>query len=346
LIDLDDIHVEFATDLVGLVLDPVAGLETRIARIRAHLAAEFGFITPPVRLTDNGKLSRNEYVIRVQGVEAACSRLYPDKVLIIADETRSMHLLGEDVMEPVYGAPARWIDRALRDEAIALGLAMVEPSEVLATHLLETIKANFGRLLTRRVVRTILDEYAKPSDPTRAAANRRLLDEFIPDKTPIDLVQAVFRLLLDEGVSIRNIPLVLEATAEARTTFSGPELIAEYVRQKLARQIISPLRNADGELPLIQLAPYWEETFAQREVDRDGRSDIALAPEEFNRLAQSVSAEIRKATAHRIYPAVVTFSTRRRFVRAVLAAKGIRNPVLSYDEIDPLARPKLVGIAA
>jgi flagellar biosynthesis protein FlhA len=65
----------------------------------------------------------------------------------------------------------------------------VTPTEVVATHLMEVLKSNFGRLFTRRSLRKLLDEFTRVSDPTRAEANRRLLDEFIPDKVPTDVLQ-------------------------------------------------------------------------------------------------------------------------------------------------------------
>ena len=344
LIDVDEIHVEFAADLVPLALDAASGLETRIVKIRNHVASEFGFIVPPVRLTDNQDLGAGEYAIRVQGVEAARSRLAPGRVLIIIDETAPPPIPGDDVSEPVYGAPARWIARSAREDATSFGLSVIEPAEVLATHLLETIKANFGRLLSRRSLRAILDEYAKTSNPERAGANRRIVDEFIPEKAPIELVQAVFRNLLEEQVPVRNIPLILESIAEARA-MGHAELVTEHVRQRLGRQITAGLRDEAGALPLIQLAPAWEQLFSQHEVLRDGRTEIALPPEEFNRLARSIGDQIRTAAQKKVFPAVVAFSSRRRFVRAVLHAKGVRNPVIAYDEIDPQMRPRLVGVA-
>jgi flagellar biosynthesis protein FlhA len=45
-------------------------------------------------------------------------------------------------------------------------------------------------------------------------------------------LHAVLRLLLDERVSIRNLPLILEAVAEARQ-LGTPEAICEHVRQRL-----------------------------------------------------------------------------------------------------------------
>ena len=141
------------------------------------------------------------------------------------------------------------------------GLTVVSPAEVLATHLLEVIKANLARLLSLRGLRRLLDEFANLSDPPRAEANRRLLDEMVPDKVPVDLLLTVLRLLLEERVSIRNLPLILEAIAEARG-LGTPEAICEHVRQRLGFQLVAELKRPDGTIPLIQLAPEWEKTFA------------------------------------------------------------------------------------
>ena len=107
---------------------------------------------------------------------------------------------------------------------------MVNPTEVLATHLLEVIKRNFARLLSLRALRRLLEEVTNLSDPARAEANRKLLEELVPDKVPVDLLLSVLRLLLEERVSIRNLPLILEAVAEARGQQATPEAICERKR--------------------------------------------------------------------------------------------------------------------
>ncbi len=68
------------------------------------------------------------------------------------------------------------------------GLTVVTPTEVLATHLLEVLKTNLAKLLTLKGLRRLLDEFVNISDPARAEANRRLLDELVPDKVPVDLL--------------------------------------------------------------------------------------------------------------------------------------------------------------
>ena len=227
-----------------------------------------------------------------------------------------------------------------------MGLSVVTPTEVVATHLLEVVKQNFGRLFNRRSLRRLLDEFTSPSDRKRAEANRKMLDEFIPDKFPIDTLQGVLRLLLEERVSVRNLPLIFEAIAEVYAAQVSPEVICEHVRHRLGFQLVSTVQEADGALPLIQLNPSWEELFQQYQLpEGSGIVDVALPPNEFNRLANSIAEKITGAGGQGRYPAVVTSTKRRRFLHTVLTAKGIRNPVLSFEEIGATAKPAVLGLA-
>jgi len=346
LLDVDEIHMEFAPNLVPVVMDEATGLDARIVNMRNHIAGEYGLILPEIRLTDNPGLPAGTYTIRVQGVEVAKSAIETDRVLVLLPDEGAPAPDGRSVAEPVYGAPARWIAPALQEEAALMGLSVVTPTEVVATHLLEVVKANFGRLFSRRSLRKLLDAFVAPSDPKRAETNRRMVDEFVPDKVPIDLLQAVLRLLLEERVSIRNLPLILEAIAESHAPGAAPEVICEHVRHRLGFQLVAGLQEPDGALPLIQLGPSWEEMFQTYQLpEASGVVDVALPPAEFSRLAGSIAERIAHAGAQGRYPAVVTSTKRRRFLHTVLTAKGIRNPVLSFEEIGTNARPAVLGLA-
>lgn len=345
-LELDDIHVEFAPDLVDMVLDPGTGLDARISKMRTHVATVFGVILPEIRLTDHPGLPTGTYVVRIQGVEQARAELNPDQILALSPDDRTALPSGTDTVEPVYGAPARWINSHHQEEAALAGVTLVTPTEILATHLLEIVKRNFSRLLTLKALRRTLHEMVNISDPSRSEANRKLLDELIPDKVPIDVLHAVLRLLLDEQVSIRNLPLILEAVAEARGQNAQPEAICEHVRQRLGFQLVAELRRVDGTLPLVQLAPEWEDTFNAYQVEGDRGLDIALPPDLFNQLAEGASQKLGDANQNGIYAALVTNTRRRRFLRTVMRAKGITNPVLSFEEIGLDARPSLVGMIA
>ena len=343
-LDLDDIHVEFAPNLVAMVLDPATGLDARIVNMRNHVAAVYGLILPEIRLTDDATLPPGTYRIRIQGVEQARDLVQPDHVLALLGGDDDGIPPGKDVREPVYGAPARWVPQTLHEQAALSGATVVGPTEVLATHLLEVAKRNFARLLSLKAVRRLLEECTNLSDPSRSEANRRLLDELIPEKVPVDLLLAVLRLLLDERVSIRNLPLILEAIAEGRSSGS-PEAICEHVRRRLGFQLVAEVRREDGTVPLLQLAPDWEQAFTAHQIEGDrGQSDVALPPEMFNKLATNIADKIAKAGESGLFPAIITSSRRRRFLKTVLSSKGISAPVLSFDEIGFDAKPSIVGM--
>ncbi|MQQ08327.1 flagellar biosynthesis protein FlhA [Epibacterium sp. SM1979] len=344
-LDLDDLHLEFAPDLVSMVLDAGTGLDARIANMRTHVATSFGLILPEIRLSDQAELENGTYVIKVQGVEQARGILHPDMVLALMPDQHEALPPGTDVTEPVYGAPARWVAGKHREQANMMGATVVAPAEILATHLLEVIKLNFSRLLTLKSLRRLLTEMTELTDGFRAEANRKLLDELVPDKVPIDSLHSVLRLLLEERVSIRNMPLILEAIAEARVHTTLPEPICEHVRQRLGFQLVAEMKRDDGTIPLIQLAPEWEDIFSTYQVDTQGSGlDIALPPDQFNRLAEGLNDRLVQVTEQGINAAVVTSTRRRRYLKTILKSRGVSNPVLSFEEIGLEAQPALVGL--
>ncbi len=345
ILDLDEIHVEFAPNLVPMALDPATGLEARIVSMRKHIASSFGLVLPEVRLTDDASLQHGQYCIKLHGVEQASDVLRPDDVLALLSVGDENAIMGDSVREPVYGAPAKWISRADREAAVMAGCTVVSPAEVLATHLMEVTKRNMSRLLTMRALRRILDEFVNLSDQHRADMNRRLLDELIPEKVSMDTLLQVLRLLLDEGVSVRNLPLILESIAEGRSSFNSAEGLCEYVRQRLGFQLVAELKREDGTLPLLQLDPAWETIFAEHQLEGDG-SDVALSPETFNLLTNSISEKLNQAGERGVFPAIVTSLRRRRFLYTLLSSRGISAPVLSFEEIARDAKPSVVGLIA
>lgn len=347
LLSLDDIHLEFASDLVDMVLDPASGLDARISNMRTHIATSFGLILPEIRLTDNVSVDPGTYIIHIQGVEQAHAQVHPDLVLALIPQGSENLPEGKDVDEPVYGAPARWIKADQQEDFALQGLTIVTPNEVLATHLLEVIKANFSRLFTYKALTRLLDEMVNLTEPERAEANRKLLNEMIPDRVPMDLLHQVLKHLLDEQVSIRNLPVILEAIGEARKFTNQPEGISEHVRQRLGFQIVSGLKRPDGTIPLIQLAPEWEEIFATYQVDTDQNAvDVALPPEVFAKLTGSMADQIEQSSENGFSASIVTSSRRRRFLRRIIRAKGFQTPILSFEELGLEARPMLVGTVA
>ena len=343
-IHADEIHLEVAPDLVSLVLVGNEGFESRIDKIRRYIAEEYGFVLPPIRMTDNPTLKNNEYCVRIQGVPVETGFLRPGSVLALLEEDQLPHLVGENVREPVYKASARWLPAGKKQELAVAGAPAVDPIEVLATHLLEVIQSNFSLIFTRMVMMDTLDALTHISDAERADANKRFLDEYIPGKVTHEMLLSVLRLLLEERVSIRNLFLIIETIAEVKNQSPALGRIVELVRQRLAFQIIDRLRDEQGRLPLVQLSTDWEQKFSEYEVGTEGSSDIALPPELFSELTTSIQNKLNEVARQGVVAVVATSSRRRRFLQTVLASKGIRNAVLAYEEISSKTKPYILGV--
>jgi flagellar biosynthesis protein FlhA len=138
---------------------------------------------------------------------------------------------------------------------------------------------------------------------------------------------------------------VANADTPGRAAGLASDQIVEHVRRRIGFHIVAKLTDREGKLPLVQLSPQWEALFAEHEREEDGRPDVVLPPDEFNRLARAVGNALAEAARAGAYPAIVTSVRRRRFLRQVLEAKGILNPVLSFEEIGHRAAITLVGTA-
>lgn len=346
MLDLDELSVELSRDLVGTVMDTGFGVDKRVQKIRKYVATQYGFILPPIRLSDDASLPRHSYRIRLHGADMATQTLMADKKLALIEANEHAHIPGDTTQEPVFKAPARWIDAEHENELTLLGITTVAPVEVLATHLLEVIQDNLPALLTRRALRETLDAFKGVTESERADGNRRLIEEFFPDKAPIELLHSVMRLLLEERISIRNLPLLLETVADGKTANLNAEAIADVARQRLSRQFVGQYRNETGQLPIIRIGEGWSAKLGERETrDEAGRSDIALSPDEFNQFAHDVRAQLDTAARAGSYAVIAAPGHWRRFVRSVLKTKGVKNPVLSYAEIAANEKPLILGSA-
>ena len=346
MLDLDELSVELSRDLVGTVMDTGFGVDKRVQKIRKYVATQYGFILPPIRLSDDASLPRHSYRIRLHGADMATQTLMADKKLALIEANEHPHIPGTPTQEPVFKAPARWIDPEHENEMTLLGVTTVAPVEVLATHLLEVIQDNLPALLTRRALRETLDAFKGVSESERADGNRRLMEEFFPDKAPIELLHSVMRLLLEERISVRNLPLLLETVADGKSANLNAEAITDVARQRLSRQFVGQYRNETGQLPIIRIGEGWSAKLGERETrDESGRSDIALSPDEFNQFAHDVRAQLDSAARAGSYAVIAAPGHWRRFVRSVLKTKGVKNPVLSYAEIAANEKPLILGSA-
>ncbi|MCF3972680.1 flagellar biosynthesis protein FlhA [Paracoccus salsus] len=340
-LDTDDINVEIGSDLIVIALDQARGLGSRITNLRVHIARGYGLILPDVRITDTDDLQPGDYQIRVHGVVRGRGSLRPGEVLALGPDRLLEQLNGSSVNEPVYSSPARWISRDDQDDAATMGATVVTPMEVLSTHLMEVVKSNLSSLLTLGAMQRQIEELKTLSDPARAERNRRYLDSMIPEKVSPETLLAILRALLDERLSIRNMPLIIDAIFEFRSVESI-ETIYELVRKRLRGQITQQYSDESGRVAALQLHPAWEAEFVRADAETGRSGSGAMTPALSQKLLTATRSALATSRAG-AQTVIVAPDHRRRMIRAVLGSNGMSVPVLGLEEVDPAADLQLVG---
>ncbi|HEX4037150.1 MAG TPA: flagellar biosynthesis protein FlhA [Acidobacteriaceae bacterium] len=249
---LDDLSLEIGFQLIPLVDEKQGGqMLGRVKTLRRHLAGELGFLIPPVHISDNLRLRAREYVFSLRGVEIGRGQTEGNCLLAVSTEAHPRPLPGKEATEPAYGAPARWIQPAVEDEALAAGYSVVDQGTMIGTHLAEMIRRHAHELLGRAETKRLLDSLGE--------SHPKLVEELVPKVLSLGEVQKVLQQLLRERVSIRDLGTILEALVETGQQSRGLPQLVEAARQALGRRLTQPLLEADGTLRVIALDPALEQ---------------------------------------------------------------------------------------
>ncbi|MCI0358252.1 MAG: flagellar biosynthesis protein FlhA [Planctomycetaceae bacterium] len=334
---IDPMEIEIGAALVKLASPKYGGdLLPRITAVRQSVASDLGIILPKVRVRDNIRLGETYYRVKIAGSVVAHGEVMPGKLLALDAGAATGPISGIETRDPAFQQPAVWIDPGLRDEADLLGYRLVEPSAVLATHLTEIVLRHADELLTRDATKHLIDELKKTSPA--------VVDELIPSPLKVADVQQVLQLLLREEVPIRQLGLILETMGDLAGKTKDAVLLAEHVRQRLARTISSRYRDAEGRLHVLTLDPSLEDKIASG-IDHTERGlVIRTAPQTIERMCDQIHGELPKLTRGGKRPVLLVAPQIRPALRQMAAANLPRLVVLSYGEVSRDTKVEIVGI--
>ena len=334
---IDAVRLEIGYALLPIINNSIdePRLDDQVRALRRQMATDYGFILPSVRIMDNMALRPNEYVVHIKETEAARGEIRIDKLLVISGTGgETMGLPGEETREPVFNLPALWIDRSLRDEAGLRGLTVVDCGTIIVTLLTELVKSNIADFLSYAETQNLLYEVHKDA--------AKLVSELIPAKISVSGVQRILQNLLAEGVSIRDIPTILEGVAEATAASGNITQITEHVRGRLARQISSQ-QTREGGIPIVTLSPEWDTEFAESIVGQGDDRHLAMAPSSLQGFIAAVRDHYDRMAAEGEIPCMLTNPMIRPFVRSIIERVRPATVVLSQNEIHSRARVRVLG---
>jgi flagellar biosynthesis protein FlhA len=326
LLHVDLLELEIGYGLIPLVSTDQGGdLLERVNNIRKQVALSLGFLVPPMRIRDNIVLKPGEYHIKIKGSVVAKGELLLDRYLAMNPASGEAKIEGIPTKEPAFNLEAYWITPTERTRAETLGFTVVDPPTVLATHLTEVIKNHAAELLSRQAVQELLD-LTKQKFPA-------VVNELVPDRLSIGEVQRVLQLLLKEKVSVRNLPLLLETLADSAGVSRDPEVLAEYARIALGRQIISDYADEEGKLTVLTLDPRIEERVAGSLQTTTTGTIPVLPPDYLRGVVQNCTKGVQQMLAQGYSPVFLVSPRVRPYLRKMLEKVFPGLIMLSYGEL-------------
>lgn len=334
---LDRIELEIGYGLIPLVDTEQGGdLLERVTMIRRQIALELGLVIPPVRIRDNLQLEPGAYSIKIKGVEIGQGELVLDHYLCMDSGGVVEPVPGIETKEPAFGLPALWVPASRRQEAEVAGYTVVDPPSVLATHLTEIIRRHAHELVGRQEVKLLLDGLKEEYGA--------VVDELVPNLLTLGEIQKVLQNLLREGVSIRNLVTILESLADYAALTKDTDVLTEYVREALARQISQAHTGDQGFIPAITLDPAIEDMVSQAIQHTERGVFINLDPRDAGRLLEGIAKSWEKASAVGHQAVILCSPPVRLALRRVTERALPLLSILSYNEIASDSSVKAVGM--
>ena len=336
LLSLDRLELEVGYGLIPIVDEEQNGdLLDRIRSIRRQFATELGIVVPSLRVRDNLQLKPGEYRILIKGNEVAKGEMMLGYVMAISPGEVRRTLEGIPTQEPVFQLPALWVQEKKKDEAQFAGYTVVDISTIIATHLTEVIRLHADELLGRQDVQKLLDRLAQYYP--------KAVEELTPHLLSLGVIQRVLQNLLKERVSIRDFLTIVETMADYAPITKDPDILTEYIRQKLARSIVKQYETPEGFLPLITIDQRMEDILREKIQKGDHGISLSLEPGLAQRILTSIQQFMEKMTPASHQPVILCSPILRRHLKRLLDRFFPQIAVLSHSELTPQTKIQSLG---
>ncbi|RMC34924.1 type III secretion system export apparatus subunit SctV [Paracoccus alkanivorans] len=306
-----------------------AAFDEAALRERTKLFDELGVPFPRLQLAADHEAPGDRWQLRIENVPVAEGYMPAGRLRLI-DRPDAARIMGIDV-EHIESGLSRdqqgwWCATGAAAELDRAGIPYHTPAEALARTAASRLPRHAAEFLGVQEVTALLAATETRYANLVTEAQKALSSQKIA---------AVMRRLVEEEISVRNMRILLETIVDWAPREKDPELLAEYVRAALARQISYKHADADRLIPAYVVETDIEETI--RNAIRQAPSGIYLALEaqQSRRLLETLKSAVGAMDAHVSAPVFLSSMDIRRFLRRFLTSHDMNFPVMSHKEVAP-----------
>ena len=326
-LQVDPIEIEIGYGLINLVDETKGGnLFQKISTTRKFIALEYGVLIPPVRVRDNLQLNPNEYIIKIKGNIAASFEIHPERFLAMNPGGIAENIEGIPTKDPAFSLESYWVTREEKDRAEMLGYTVVDAISVLSTHLQETLKLNFDKILTRQAVKQLLENLKKDYPA--------VVEDISPDVLPLGSIQKVLQNLLKELIPIKDLVQIIEALIDYSKVTKNIDVLTEYVRHSLNNTIANLYKDGNDIIHAASISEKLENFITTSfQSQKETIQTLGLNPAMLSELKNSIEKIRSKFNTLGYKPILITSATIRPYFYRLINSSFPDVSVLSFTEL-------------
>jgi len=324
---MEPLQMAFPTDKTE-DLPSVVAVCKQIAKARNDLVIKLGMSLGPFAFPRDAKLPTDTIELRIYEVPVARMPYRPDDIAVEGRHAAEAAQLPGAFVEAgagVAGSDFVWLSPQALEGRDELQRASQPWAEVLG----ERVRRKMLRYGPRFTGVQTAQKYVAWMEGWMPELAKEMQKNLSTGKLA-DVVQRLLR----EGVSIRNMRLIMETLADVGQREREPAVLAEFVRYALREQVCHELAR-DGKLDVFVFSPDLEEMLVQNVRQGSGGSFLALSPEDSSRVVDAVRQTI---VAHREpgeQCVIVCAQDVRRFLHTLLEPDLPDAVVLALSELSP-----------
>ena len=274
--------LEIGLGLLPLVQGNMQNLLDRVLALRTTLSQEMGITVPSIMIRDQSSLGAHRYQLLLRGHPLTHGEVFCNQLMAMGLGNGRGTLRGRETIEPAFGMPALWIPETSRKEAERAGYVVIDPLTVMVTHLSEMLKRHLADMITRQDVQELLNRLKE--------TNAAVVAELGQLQISTGLVQRILQNLLREGVSVRELSVILERLCDQYPYTKNVDELSEACRRALHLEIGRQLESDNGKLKVITLHPEIEQRVIESVRQNPQEVVLVLDPT----LAGHIHAELKK----------------------------------------------------
>lgn len=313
-------------------------LQEMIPTMREGIFYELGVKIPGVSIRMNAASCQDrEVCVSIDEVPVFSTLMPAGHVLVNEgpDALSSFKVDATATKHPATGLPASWIPQGSVGLVEEAGYTTWDEAGFVLLCMTATLRKQAVDFVSIQSIQLMLDQLEGPYPA--------IVQEVVPKLLSLQDLTEILKRLVEEGISLRNLPKMLQILAQESKHTKDHLKLTEEVRAGLCRYITHKYAGKKGDLVVYLVDREIEEMIFTHIRGGEGAYYLTLPPDIIGEILEAVQREVAADVEAGRTPILLTDQRVRRYLKKMISMDYPDAVVLAFQEVDPALRVQPLG---